>query len=109
MIFPQICRAKTGTPALRGPASLPAQLTPGWLSTERPLDDLPVQKLASAFLYISQISGYLMGNMQNREGLSMSRGSVSDSMLGMLDGATVRWLPDAERLVLMDAADFRAV
>jgi hypothetical protein len=50
-----------------------------------------------------------MGNMQNREGLSMSRGSVSDSMLGMLDGAIVRWLPDAERLVLMDAADLRAV
>ena len=35
----------------------------------------PVQKLASAFLYISQMSWYLTGNIQKRSGLSMSRGS----------------------------------
>lgn len=69
--------------------------------TERP----PVQKLASAFLYISQTSGYLIGNMQNREGLSIRRGSVNDSMVVGLSGARVRCEPEAERLVLITYAE----
>ena len=35
----------------------------------------PVQNDASAFLYISQMAGNLMGNMQKRSGLSSSSGS----------------------------------
>jgi len=34
------------------------------------VDLLRVQKEASCFLYISQISGYLMGNITQRPGLS---------------------------------------
>lgn len=44
-----------------------------------------------------------MGNMQKREGLSMRRGSVSESIVGTLDGATVLCVPDAERFMLMAA------
>jgi len=36
----------------------------------------PVQKLASAFLYISHTSLYLIGNMQKRSGFSVSSGSA---------------------------------
>ena len=43
----------------------------------------PVQKEASAFLYISHTSGYFMGNIQKRSGLSASRGSVSWGIPGM--------------------------
>lgn len=41
----------------------------------------PVQKLASAFLYISQIWGYLIGNMQKRSGFSSRSGSGSRVLL----------------------------
>ena len=37
----------------------------------------PVQKLASAFLYISHTSRYLMGNMQKRSGFSSRSGSAT--------------------------------
>ena len=37
--------------------------------------DVPVQKEASAFLYISQMSPYLMGNIVKRSSLVSSRGS----------------------------------
>lgn len=39
-----------------------------------------VQKEASAFLYICQMSWYLMGKMTKRRGLSFSRGSSSTSL-----------------------------
>jgi hypothetical protein len=39
--------------------------------------DVPVQKEASAFLYISQMSPYLMGNMVKRSSLGSSRGSAT--------------------------------
>lgn len=39
------------------------------------------QNEASAFLYISQISGYLIGNMTNRPGFVLSKGSNSGSNL----------------------------
>lgn len=53
---------------------------------------LPVQKLASAFLYISQIFGCLIGNMQNRSGFSSSRGSGSRRLLRGLVNSS-RMLP----------------
>lgn len=45
---------------------------------------LPVQKEASAFLYISHTSACLMGNMQKRSGFSASRGSISCRSPGMV-------------------------
>lgn len=51
----------------------------------RPITALPtssaVQKDASAFLYICQISWYSMGKMTKRRGLSFSRGSSSCKLL----------------------------
>lgn len=41
---------------------------------------IPVQKEASAFLYISHTWGYLMGNIQNRLGFSASIGSFSSAI-----------------------------
>ena len=40
-------------------------------------DLAPVQKLASAFLYISHTSRYFMGNIQNRSGFSSRSGSAT--------------------------------
>lgn len=49
---------------------------------------IPVQKLASAFLYISHTCGYLMGNMQNLWGFSTKIGSTSS--LNMMEGILSR-------------------
>ena len=43
--------------------------------------DVPVQKEASAFLYISQIAGYLIGNMQKRSSFSHKSGSLMFSAM----------------------------
>ena len=52
----------------------------------RPAAGSPVQKEASAFLYISHTSACLMGNMQKRSGFSASRGSISCTGPGMVAG-----------------------
>jgi len=51
--------------------------------------DVPVQKEASAFLYISQMSPYLMGNMVKRSSLGSSRGSATFATSLLLDSATI--------------------
>lgn len=50
-------------------------------------NDVPVQNEASAFLYISQMSLYLMGNIVKRSAFSSRRGSASWSLL--LASATI--------------------
>ena len=51
--------------------------------------DVPVQKEASAFLYISQMSPYLMGNMVKRSSLASRRGSATRATSLLLDSATM--------------------
>lgn len=59
---------------------------PGWALPEpgraRPLTSSAVQKEASAFLYICQMSWYWIGKMTKRRGLSRSSGSSSSAPRG---------------------------
>ena len=67
-------RRKTGRARRRDRARSGETRRTGSLGRE---GDVPVQKEASAFLYISQMSPYLMGNMVKRSSLGSSRGSAT--------------------------------